>query len=572
MARTRKNDPLADSTLRGSAAQRLDNFLSTTYGADPNSTDFEVKAKQIGVAMQKQRNAGWVSDVGAMSQILDRVVKMITDEGRRKGTTTDPTNTFNMYLVNDAYTILQDGTAFRYFDAVDRGRSTVYAKRARKLAYIVVPYDNDRSGNVTRGEPQRLVSTIGVKGTKPAYISTKAQTELFTEIPKRVQKQFEEFARTITGPFNENVTTQLGQNRKFTYQNEGKSDLWINDLGIQGTVTRAAEADDRKRSGYRERQRAKANKRAGVTPDFLGGKRHKKPKKAKPAPAAAAQQQAVRLVKKSDKISDKSQSASKKIEEDIKKNVVGGTTTGRFDFKPHFFRAVPQITVDVAKTPEIDESYFEQSRQRRVALTMEFLDDALAEEGLSRFELTRSQIIEFVERDADKFVKDLRAEMAKQAADQRSLRQRFADAAQAGGAASSQLFGIFNNITALDAPGQLDVRDLDIFDYESGKDRRATPKDFARQRKDINAARAAILLGLTQFTNAAEVIRYFMKSVTPAIAIYKKHTPRRKGYKLLSNGQYLKPSKSNEQDFLRNRYKFVTTGELSDFIESYGKK
>jgi hypothetical protein len=538
MARRRNSLPpnLRDNVARGSAVLRLEAITGSAY-ADPDNTGHERLVRQVGVDMQGRRNAGVVADAAKMSRVLNGLVRRIlTNNG-----IADNKKIFDMTLVNLAATRLSDGTLFRYFDAVDRGRGAVLPKNARKLVFIVKAggsvNDNNRDFEIDGGVA-RIIGSYGVRGTKPAYITVKALAETQTKIPQEVEKQLRKMVRNIK---NYSDTGKLVYEE---FREKYGNEFTIDNFRVEGSVSRYADSFTRNvRDRYR-RRRDKETREAG-TGSNKGDHAHGQ---------SPGQQQ----------IADAIQS--------------GQTVKGLFDYKPHNFSVVPEVIIrmpEIKAGGKVDEAYIQQEiedlagglESKIRGLPYDSVVEILAREGLNITARTEDEILEEIDRFAEAHGEELRKELSDITSEEKAMRAKYDAALRAGQGAAQQVFGFFRQLSY--GPSRAGGRILEVTSTDPNRGPSQSSFKAAVDRENFNKFRAAAMTSLHRFTTAEEIVAYFMRSVKPSIQIFKKHTPRRKGYKLLSDGTYLPPSKKVQDDVLRNSWQYIAGGEVVELVRKY---
>jgi hypothetical protein len=536
-----------DDILRGKAADDLAKYRASVAG-DPDDRGYERLVANVGKAMQTQRNAGWVTDVSKMSHILNRLVDRIIDhKDSIDGKKSRSARTFNMSLINTAYTVLADGTKFRYFDAVDRGRKPVRAKAGGKLMFITnMPNDNVRDLDIDG--VARIIGTNWVRGTTPQYITAKSVGESKVAIPLAIEKQLREFAsdmQNYADSYGPSVPRDLG------FVSGGK--YTIDQYEIVGTAS-SRNKDELyrvKRSRAKEREKRAERKKFGYNID----------------------NQATRKRDKGEKSTNFRESEALKA--------AGLVARGRYEYKTWTYTVIPKVVIrfldEIEEPGQIDDDILDDLAEERFQQGIddyEVAAERLAERNFSAVRATREEYEKELlaeaydySRERIKLIQQLNAESKKTEGTIQNLHAKvkadFAQNSLAGFSAAQQLSGFLRDLAygASKYGGQiLEVEGQD----PRGPGYRDRPAE--NDRRTINQARGAVLTALTQYTNATQIVRYFMKAVRPTMEIFKKNTKSRSGYKLMSDGSVLAPS---APDNLRNKYEFVATGRLAKLLKEY---
>lgn len=159
------------------------NAASTYRVYRENGKQRAEKVRQAGRELARLRTAGWVSDVSSWSQFLDFIVnEVVTAQNNHFGRKLRKRH-FAIKLVNTAYTEDSDGKKIFYFDAVDRGRSSVVPKNGKSLAFV--------------GREPFVQYPRSVRATTAHNITTKAVAEIQQNFPKRLEIALRRWVRSL---------------------------------------------------------------------------------------------------------------------------------------------------------------------------------------------------------------------------------------------------------------------------------------------------------------------------------------------------------------------------------------
>jgi len=178
----------------------------------------------------KQRALGVVTNVGAMAGLLDTLVKQHAKLVAGSAFAS-PRERMELKLVNTATTPSKNGRGFRYFDAVDRGRSAVHMEDS--FLIFGESTDSARQSKKAKGDPYADVVFRAMTGAAPpADITGQALATIRSTLPREAVEAFRAF---LNKQDFEQVTSgrrtggRIGKQRKA---------VRLGDVAVRGTVSR----------------------------------------------------------------------------------------------------------------------------------------------------------------------------------------------------------------------------------------------------------------------------------------------------------------------------------------------